>query len=111
MSEAAPVVTTRLPTFIRVLVVQPIKEGMGKTGKPYRFQEVDCVALDDNGDALQVGVLSLPNSLIGGITEGTYTPVYGMRVDFQTRKIGPSIVGLNRIENRQRVATPAAATK
>ena len=31
-------VTARLPAFIRVLVVQPPKEGVGKTGKPYKFQ-------------------------------------------------------------------------
>lgn len=107
MSESA-VATVRLPAFIKVLVVQPLKEGVGKTGKPYRFQEVDCIALDESGEALQVGVLSLPNSLVGAITEGIYSPVYGMRVDFQTRKIGPSIIGLNRVENRQRVAAPAA---
>ena len=107
MSESA-VATVRLPAFIKVLVVQPLKEGVGKTGKPYKFQEVDCIALDENGEALQVGVLPVPNKLIGQITEGTYSPVYGMRVDFQTRKIGPSIVDLTRIENRQRVAPVSA---
>lgn len=107
MSESA-VATVRLPAFIKVLVVQPLKEGVGKTGKPYKFQEVDCIALDENGEALQVGVLPVPNKLIGQVTEGTYAPVYGMRVDFQTRKIGPSIVDLNRIENRQRVAPVSA---
>lgn len=110
MSETTAATTVRLPAFIRVLVVQPIKEGTGKTGKAYKLQEVDCVALDENGEALQVGVLSLPNSLLGTVSEGVYAPVYGMRVDFQTRKIAPSIVGLNRIENRQRVgSTPKAA--
>lgn len=107
MSEATAAVTVRLPAFIRVLVVQPIKSGTSKNGKPYQLQEVDCIALDENGEALQVGVLPLPNSLLGSITEGTYSPVYGMRVDFQTRKIAPSIVGLNRVENRQRVASPS----
>ena len=110
MSEAtatAAAVTARLPAFIRVLVVQLPKEGVGKTGKPYKFQEVDCVALDENGEALQVGVLPVPNKLIGMVTEGVYSPVYGMRVDFQTRKIGPSIIDLNRVENRQRVAPSA----
>lgn len=107
MSETVTV-TARLPAFIKVLVVQPPKEGVGKTGKPYRFQEVDCVALDENGEALQVGVLPVPNKLIGLITAGTYSPVYGMRVDFQTHKIGPSIIDLTRYESRQRVASPAA---
>jgi hypothetical protein len=107
MSETTAAVTVRLPAFIRVLVVQPIKSGTSKNGKPYQLQEVDCIALDEQGEALQVGVLPLPNSLLGTITEGTYSPVYGMRVDFQTRKIAPSIVGLNRVENRQRVASPS----
>lgn len=106
MSEATAAVV-RLPAFIQVLVVQPIKSGTSKNGKPYQLQEVDCIALDEHGEALQVGVLSLPNSLLGTITVGTYSPVYGMRVDFQTRKISPSIVGLNRVENRQRVASPS----
>lgn len=108
MSDTATTLA-RLPAFIKVLVVQPVKEGVGKTGKPYKFQEVDCVALDGQGEAIQVGVLPVPNKLIGGITEGTYQPVYGMRVDFQTRKIGPSIVDLNRTEGRQRVANAPAA--
>lgn len=109
MSDTATTTLTRLPAYIKVLVVQPLKEGVGKTGKPYRFQEVDCVALDDAGEPIQVGILPVPNKLVGTITEGVYSPVYGMRVDFQSRKIGPSIIDLTRVEQRQRTAP--AATK
>lgn len=108
MSEQAERVIT-LPTFIQVLVAQPVREGKGKNDRPYRFQELECVALDEHGAALQVGVLPCPSSKIGLVEPGVYTPVYGMRVDFQTRKIGPSIVDLNRVEQRQKVSAPAPA--
>lgn len=98
----------QLPSFIKVLVAQTPREGTGKNGKPYKFQEIDCVTLDENQQAIQVGVMPVPNQQIGLVGEGIYTPVYGMRVDFQTRKIAPSIVALNKYEERQR-ATPAAS--
>lgn len=99
----------QLPSYIKVLVAQAPREGTGKNGKPYKFQEIDCVTLNEHGEAIQVGVMPVPNQQIGLISEGIYTPVYGMRVDFQTRKISPSIISLNRHEERQRQAP--ASTK
>ena len=81
MSEAtaAVAVTARLPAFIRVLVVQPPKEGVGKTGKPYKFQEVDCVALDENGEETNSGSTYCTSKAPGAYTD---------TVDFQAFQLG-----------------------
>lgn len=99
--------TIQLPSFIRVLVAQPPREVKTKNDKVFKFQELECLTLDDAGQAIQVGVMTAPNQQIGLISEGIYTPVYGMRVDFQTRKISPSIIALNPHQQRQ----PADASK
>lgn len=99
----------QLPSFIRVIVAQSPREVTTKNGKAFKFQELECVTLDEHGQAIQVGVMTAPNQQIGLIGEGIYTPVYGMRVDFQTRKISPSIIALNKYEERQRQAP--ASTK
>lgn len=103
--------STPLPAFIKVLVVQEIRKGTGKNGKPYEFQEVDCLTLDADGVELQVGVTPVPAPLVGKITRGLYAPVYGMRVDFQSRKIMPAIVDFTPVPSLAPVgrAAPVAA--
>lgn len=106
--------STSLPSYVRVLVVQEIRKGVGKNNKPYEFQEIDCLTLDADGVELQVGVMPVPAPLVGKITRGLYAPVYGMRVDYQSRKIMPAIVDFTPVPTAvspgrsQAAAAPAA---
>ena len=102
---------TSLPAFIRVLIVQEVRKGVGKTGKPYEMQEIDCMTLDQDGVEMQVGVMQVPTPLLGKITRGVYAPVYGMRVDFASRGIKPAIVDLTPVPTGApgRAAKPADA--
>ena len=97
----------KLPSFIQILVAQKPKEGVGKNGKPYKFQEADCVMLDEDGVMLQVGVMRVPNDLIDKIKPGVYQPGFGIRVDFQSREIKPVLMSLTPV--RQKVADAAPA--
>ena len=97
----------RLPSYIQILVAQKPKEGVGKNGKPYKFQEADCVMLDEDGVMLQVGLLDVPGDLIDKLKPGVYQAGYGMRVDYQSRKIKPVVMSLTPV--RQKVADAAPA--
>lgn len=108
---------TSLPAFIRVLIVQEVRKGVGKSGKPYEMQEIDCMTLDHDGVEMQVGVMQVPTPLLGKIVRGTYAPVYGMRVDFASRGIKPAIVDLTPVTGTPtpgrvaKAAEPPAAAK
>lgn len=97
----------KLPSFIQILVAQKPNEGMGKNGKPFKFQNADCVMLDEDGVMLQVGVLRVPNDLVDKIRPGVYQPGYGVRVDFQSREIKPVLMSLTPVRT-QAAAAPAA---
>jgi len=96
----------KLPSAIQILVVQEPREGTGKTGKPYKFQNAECVMLDEDGVMLQVGVMRVPNDSIGQVKPGVYRPSFGIRVDFQTREVKPVLMSLLPVPQR-----PAASAK
>lgn len=84
-------------SVVQVLKVHDPREGIGKTGKPWKIQEAECILLDGDGAVAQVGVLDVPRDLVGLIAPGNYTASYSMRAHWQTRKIGPELVALTRI--------------
>lgn len=97
----------KLPSFIQILVAQKPNEGVGKNNKPYKFQNADCVMLDEDGVMLQVGVMRVPNDLIDKVKPGVYQPGFGIRVDFQSREIKPVLMSLTPVRQQ----APAAAAK
>lgn len=103
--------STTLPSFVKVQIVQEVVKGTSKYGKPYEFQEIDCITLDADGVEQHVCVMSVPPPLVGKITRGLYAPVYGLRVDRQTRKGGPVIVDFTPVPSLAPVgrAAPVAA--
>lgn len=81
-------------SVIQILKINDPREGVGKTGKPWKMQEAECVLIDGDGQVSQVGVLDVPRDLIGTIQPGTYTATFSMRAHYQTRKIGSELVHL-----------------
>lgn len=81
-----------LPSIIQVLVVGAVTPKKFE-GREYTAQQLECVALDADGQPLQVGVIRVPKHLQGQITTGFYRPVFGMRVN-RERVIESAILDL-----------------
>ena len=84
--------------FLQILVVNPIREGIGKVSKnPYKMQDCECAILDDKGVPQQVGVLMLSKEQTGNVTPGYYSGSFEIRADTSRdggRKIGAVLVDL-----------------
>jgi len=81
-----------LPSVIQVLVAGPVQQKKYQD-REYTTQQLECLALDDAGQPLQVGVIRVPKALQGTVKPGFYRPVYAMRVD-RERNIQPFISDL-----------------
>lgn len=68
-----------LPSILQVLVVGPLLDKK-YDGREYKTQQLECLALDADGQPLQVGVIRVPKHLQGLVKVGYYRPVFGMRV-------------------------------
>ena len=101
--------TMTFPAFIKIIKINEKREGV-KEGRPWAMQDCECVALDENGEMLQVGVLQLPKPMLGENAPqlGTYIPVFALQVGLRDRKIGVGIVDLKLVPARSATA-PAAA--
>lgn len=81
-----------LPSVIQVIVAGPIQDKKYQD-REYKSQQLECLALDDAGQPLQVGIVRVPTHLHGQIKAGLYRPVFGMRVD-RDRVIQPVLLDL-----------------
>ena len=81
-----------LPSLVKVIIAGPVLDKAYQDRK-YKTQQLECIALDDTGQELQVGVIKVPTHLHGQISRGYYRPVYGMRVN-RERVIEPVLVDL-----------------
>ena len=81
-----------LPSLIQVIVPGPVLDKKYQD-REYKTQQLECVALTDAGEALQVGVIKVPTHLHGQISRGYYRPVFGMRVN-RERVIEPVLLDL-----------------
>lgn len=85
-----------MQSLIQIFKVNEVKKGTSKkTGNPYEIEDCECALLTPEGTIDQVGVLTLPKELSGKVTPGVYMGNFAMKVDFQTRKIGAVLTGLN----------------
>lgn len=80
MSTETQAATHALPSIIQVLVPGPVIDKK-YDGREYKAQQLECLALDDVGQPLQVGIIRVPTHLHGQIGAGYFRPVFGMRVD------------------------------
>ena len=69
-----------LPSVIQVLVAGAVQDKKYQD-REYKAQQLECLALDADGQPLQVGIIRVPTHLHGQVTTGFYRPVFGMRVD------------------------------
>lgn len=84
--------THALPSVIQVIVPGPVLDKKYQD-REYKSQQLECLALDDAGQPLQVGIVRVPTHLHGQIKAGFYRPVFGMRVD-RDRVIQPVLLDL-----------------
>lgn len=80
MSTETQAVSHVLPSVIQVLVPGPVLEKK-YDGREYKSQQLECLALDADGQPLQVGIIRVPQHLHGQVKTGFFRPVFGMRVD------------------------------
>lgn len=83
---------TVLPSVIQVLVPGPVLDKKYQD-REYKSQQLECLALDDAGQPLQVGIVRVPQHLHGQIGPGFFRPVFGMRVN-RDRVIEPVLIDL-----------------
>ena len=92
MSTEAQAATHVLPSVIQVIVAGPVQDKKYQD-REYKSQQLECLALDDAGQPLQVGIVRVPTHLHGQVKAGFYRPVFGMRVD-RDRVIQPVLLDL-----------------
>ncbi|MDQ0011868.1 hypothetical protein J2W23_000232 [Variovorax boronicumulans] len=99
--------------ILRIFKIDEPKKGIStKTGKPYEIHTAQCALLTDAGELDQVGVLDLPPTFRGKVTQGDYRGTYAMGVNFQNGKIGPVLTDLQPLTPRQPSApAPSAPVK
>lgn len=84
-----------MQSIIRILKLNEVRKGISsKNGKPYEMQDAECLLLKDTGEVDSVGVLQIPKSLMGKVTEGDFIGHFALQPDMQTRKIGAVLTGL-----------------
>ncbi len=94
-----------LPSVIQVLVPGPVIDKKYE-GREYKSQQLECLALDADGQPLQVGIIRVPQHLHGQVKTGFFRPVFGMRVD-RDRVIQAVLLDLTPYNPK---AAPAAAS-
>lgn len=92
MSTETQAVTHVLPSIIQVLVPGPVLDKKYQD-REYKSQQLECLALDADGQPLQVGIIRVPSHLHGQVKAGFFRPVFGMRVN-RERVIEPVLVDL-----------------
>lgn len=92
MSTETQAATHVLPSLIQVIVPGPVLDKKYQD-REYKSQQLECLALDDAGQPLQVGIVRVPTHLHGQVKAGFYRPVFGMRVD-RDRVIQPVLLDL-----------------
>ncbi|MDH1903413.1 hypothetical protein N5D67_14005 [Comamonas aquatica] len=95
-----------LPSLVQVIIAGPVLDKAYQDRK-YKTQQLECIALDDTGQELQVGVIKVPTHLHGQISRGFYRPVFGMRVN-RERVIEPVLIDLTPYKP---AAAPASSSK
>ncbi len=99
----------KLPSFIQIFALQPVQPIKSKKdGREFHIQKASCQFLDENGEQLQVGVMTLPSAEVGKIKPGIYRPRYGMRMDYNNNEVKPVISGFDPMPTRQSPAAAAA---
>lgn len=84
-----------MQSILRILKLNEVRKGTSqKTGKPYEMQDAECLLLKDTGEVDSVGVLQIPKSLMGKVTEGDFIGHFALQPDMQSRKIGAVLTGL-----------------
>lgn len=96
----------KLPSFIQVFALQPVQNVKSKKdGREFPVQKASCQFLDENGEQLQVGVMSVSSADIGKLKPGIYRPRFGMRIDYNSNEVKPILAGLDPMPSR---TAPAA---
>lgn len=98
-----------LHSIIRIIKVNEKRSGT-KDGRAWELQDAECLLLDDNGEAQQVGVLSLPKHLRGDNAPkpGVYLGAFALQAGLRDRRIEALLTNLQPYTVPQRAPAKAA---
>lgn len=86
------------------------KEGVGKkSGQAYKMVVAQCVLTDTQTGEIKVGELTLPKD-VADPKPGHYKATFKIGVDFQTKKIGGILAGLEPVQARPASPAPSPAS-
>ena len=82
-----------MQSIVQILVAGPV-EDREYEGRKYKSQSCECVLLNDDGTPAQVGVLRVPQDMLGEVKAGVFIGSFAMRPDRKTRVLGAVLTGL-----------------
>lgn len=84
-----------IKSVIQIIKVNELRTG-SKDGRPWAMQDAECLLLDENGEASQVGVLMLPRDMRGDAApaKGVYLGSFALVAGLRDRRIEAQLTGL-----------------
>ena len=79
---------------VQILVVTAPRDLPTKSGGTFQIQDVETVILDDSGNALVVGPLSVPRDLIGKLVPGVYDATFKWERDYKSGRLVNTLLSL-----------------
>lgn len=93
---------------LQILVVNPSRNVVGKSGVPFPVQDAETVILGDDGNPVVVGPLGIPRDLIDKVLPGLYDGTFKWERNYKTGRLENVLVALAAATAPRRSA-PAAA--
>lgn len=87
---------------VQILLVNAPKDLPTKSGGTFQIQDAETVILDDAGQPVVVGPLSVPRDLVGKLVPGLYDATFKWERDYKTGRLVNNLLALA-------VALPARA--
>lgn len=84
-----------LTSIIRIIRVNEKRSGT-KDGRAWELQDCECLLMTEDGEATQVGVLSLPKAMRGDNAPkpGVYLGAFALQASLRDRRIEAILTGL-----------------
>lgn len=101
-----------LTSIIQIIKTNEKRSGV-KDGRPWEMQDAECILVDEDGAATQVGVLQLPKHLLGDAAPrpGTYAASFALQAGMRDRRIQAVLTDLRPVQlsaQRKPAAAPPA---
>ena len=99
---------TKFTSTVRILKINPLESKTSKSGHPYTKQSAECLLMDDTGELVCVGKLSLPESLRAQAAAGDFRAGFSLEVPTWGDQAGQIVARLVSLIPVPKTATKAA---